>query len=378
MEPALPTKLKQAVGLTADDEALISSRGAPLAALLPGVVERLLAYPPYQATPDGVFVHGQGPQRAPAELVSEWLGRLLRPPWDDAYAQQRIEGTRVFVRLGMPQPGVVGAIAAARTELDTAIERELPPHERALLRRAVNHLLDWDLVLSLQAFRAEQLAHPTRVARMASVGQLILSIGHDLRNPLAVMETSLFLLAPRLLADSAACKHAERIGQQITIATELVSRMLDLVREKPLELAPVSIQDVFLEAVSTVKRPPDVRIEAFGLDVLPEIRGDAGHLWQVVVNVLENAVQACHGGGDVTVSGRSLPGAIELAIEDTGHGVPAEVLPRLFEPLVSSKRDGVGLGLALVKHLVERHRGSITYAPHPGRGARFLITLPTP
>jgi signal transduction histidine kinase len=96
----------------------------------------------------------------------------------------------------------------------------------------------------------------------------------------------------------------------------------------------------------------------------------------VFVNLVQNAIEACGETGVVTVEARKDDGTVEVSVEDTGHGLDAAVKSRLFEPLITTKDRGVGLGLALVKRIIERHRGTIGHVTPPGGGARFVLTLP--
>ena len=202
------------------------------------------------------------------------------------------------------------------------------------------------------------------------------SIGHELRNPLGVIETSLFILKGRqVTADERTVKHLGRIGEQVTIANRIVSDLLDMIRDKPLKREPVRLSEVWHSALSTVKLPPEVYVREKGLSRLPEIQADPNQLRQVFINLVENAVQALGEAGWVELTATEQPDAVELALEDSGPGISDVIRPRLFEPLMTTKARGIGLGLPLVKRILERHGGSITYAPL-GAGARFLLRLP--
>ncbi len=96
----------------------------------------------------------------------------------------------------------------------------------------------------------------------------------------------------------------------------------------------------------------------------------------MLTNLLENAVYAASPRGAVTVRARSAGPAVEVEVEDTGPGVDPATRRRLFEPLITTKERGIGLGLALVKRIAERHGGSVEYADRPGGGARFTVRLP--
>jgi signal transduction histidine kinase len=125
-----------------------------------------------------------------------------------------------------------------------------------------------------------------------------------------------------------------------------------------------------------VKRPEGVAVSLDGLDALPEVDGDPVQLRQVFVNLLENAVHAASPQGAVAVRAAATDGVVEVHVEDSGPGVDAATQRRLFEPLITTKEKGIGLGLALVKKIAERHGGSVAYSDRAEGGARFTVRLP--
>ncbi len=241
---------------------------------------------------------------------------------------------------------------------------------------AVGKILDLELAIMLHTYREDLLSAQARVERLSTFGQLVGSIGHELRNPLSVIETSLFILRSRVGQDERAFKHAERIGEQVRIANDIVSKLLDMIRDRPLAREAVRLVEVVRDAAAAVARPEGVSLSIDGLEALPSIDGDAVQLRQVVVNLLENAVHAASPRGAVRIAGKRDGEAIWLEVEDTGPGVDPAIRPRLFEPLVTTKPKGIGLGLALVKRIVERHGGTISYSPREPNGTRFVLRLP--
>jgi len=149
-----------------------------------------------------------------------------------------------------------------------------------------------------------------------------------------------------------------------------------MIRNRPLAREAVRLADVVAGAAAAVRRPEDVALVVEGVDALPDVEGDPVQLRQVLVNLLENAVFAASPAGTVAVRGRRTEARVELDVEDTGPGVDAATRRRLFEPLITTKERGIGLGLALVKRIAERHGGSIGYSDRAGGGARFTLRLP--
>jgi signal transduction histidine kinase len=125
-----------------------------------------------------------------------------------------------------------------------------------------------------------------------------------------------------------------------------------------------------------VKHPEGVAVALDGLDALPEVDGDPVQLRQVFVNLLENAIYAASPQGNVAVRARAANDVVEVHVEDSGPGVDPATQRRLFEPLITTKEKGIGLGLALVKKIAERHGGSVSYSDRAGGGARFTVRLP--
>lgn len=309
-----------------------------------------------------------------------WMHELLQGPWGEAYYERRCRIGRVHVRIALPQHYMFGAMNVVRREFEAVLASapSLPiPHGQAL--SALEKILDLELAIMLHTYREDLLAQQARSERLSTFGQLVGSIGHELRNPLGVIETSLFILKGRPLAgEERTAKHLQRIGEQVGLANRIISNLLDMIRDRPLTRERVSLPAVWDEAVRAVARPAGVALRVSGMDdgELPGVDGDPGQLRQVFVNLLENAVQAVGEAGEVRVSAHVDAGEVCLALEDSGPGLAPEVKARLFEPLITTRARGIGLGLPLVRRILERHGGSITYAPRPGTGARFILRLP--
>ncbi|AEI67754.1 sensor histidine kinase [Corallococcus macrosporus] len=310
-----------------------------------------------------------------------WMDQLLRGPWDEAYYALRCRIGRMHVRIALPQHYMFGAMNVLRQEFNGIIDAAYLEQPDALrdARKALGKILDLELAIMLHTYREDLLAQQARSERLSTFGQLVGSIGHELRNPLGVIETSLYILRGRPGAvDERTTKHLDRIGDQVGIANRIVSDLLDMIRDRPLHRQEVWLDEVWQEALKAVQRPDSVAVSEEGLASLPAVQGDAGQLRQVFVNLLDNAVQALEEtGGTVALSAATRePGMVELVLEDSGPGVSDVIRRRLFEPLMTTKARGIGLGLPLVKRILERHGGGITYVPRPGVGARFVICLP--
>jgi signal transduction histidine kinase len=306
-----------------------------------------------------------------------WMDSLLRGPWDEAYWAHRYRIGRVHVRIGMPQHYMFGAMNVIRAELDALAVVRLGGSPALLpTRAAIGKILDLELAIMLHTYRDDLLAQQSRIERLSTFGQLVGSIGHDLRNPLGVIETSLFILRGRVGEDERARKHVDRIKEQLDLANGIITNLLDMIRNRPLAREPVALAEVVSRAAAAVKRPAAVALSLEGVEDLPPVSGDPVQLRQILVNLVENAVHAASPEGRVVVRGRQDGAEVLLDVEDTGPGVDPAVRTRLFEPLITTKERGIGLGLALVKRIAERHGGGVEYSDREGGGARFTVRLP--
>lgn len=309
-----------------------------------------------------------------------WMDKLLSGPWDEEYFQLRCRIGRVHVRIALPQHYMFGAMNVVRQELNRIIDLHYldRPELLADARVAVGKVLDLELAIMLHTYREDLLDQKARSERLATFGQLVGSIGHELRNPLGVIETSLYILRNRMAPDERLTKHVNRIGEQVGIANQIIGDLLDLIRDKPLARERIELGPLLESAIALVARPSAVRLEVTGLEPGTVVEGDAGQLRQVFVNLVENAVHAALPEGWVRVEVSKEAEAWLVAVEDSGPGVAPDVKRRLFEPLITTKEKGIGLGLALVRRILGRHGGSITLDRSlAGKGARFVVRLPT-
>jgi light-regulated signal transduction histidine kinase (bacteriophytochrome) len=199
----------------------------------------------------------------------------------------------------------------------------------------------------LHTYREDLIAQQNRIERLSTFGQLVGSIGHELRNPLGVIESSLYLIKNRAGNDERIQKHVGRIGEQLTIANSIISGLLDMIRDKPLLRERVSLRALIDSAIESLTVPAEVTLTTLGIDDLPPISGDPTQLRQVLHNLIENALQAVGKSGEVMVRASAAEGKIEIAVSDSGPGVDPTIRKRLFEPLISAKPSGTSVTIKL-------------------------------
>lgn len=371
-------ELKRYVAWSADDEAALRALHPLAAPELVRIAEifyqRILDHDEARKALEG----GESQVGRLKVTLVAWMDSLLAGPWDEEYYERRARIGRVHVRIALPQHYMFGAMNVLRGELVSVIDRHYANRtdDEHAVRQALGKILDLELAIMLHTYREDLIAQRSRAERLATFGQLVGSIGHELRNPLGVIESSLYILRGRLGDDERAAKHASRIGEQLGIANRIITDLLDMIRDRPLELAQVALASLIDDAAAAIPRPAGVTIAVTGVAELPDLLVDASKLRQVFVNLLENAVHAVGDRGQVSVRGELTADHAVVAIEDTGTGVDPAIRSRLFEPLMTTKAKGIGLGLPLVRRIVEHHGGTVSYEPRSGAGARFVVRLP--
>jgi signal transduction histidine kinase len=371
-------ELKRYVGFGPDDERAMRSLHPVIAPAFPLVAE--VFYDRIRAHEDARRVLESGESevgRLKLSLVA-WMEKLFQGPWDEEYFELRSRIGRIHVRIGLAQHYMFGAMNVIRRELNTRVDDHYSGRsvELAAARAALGKILDLELAIMLHTYRQDLIAQQERIERLSTFGQLAGTIGHELRNPLGVIESSLYILKGRLESDERAMKHLDRIGEQVTVSNQIINTMLDLIRDRPMTRVLVRLADVLASVQGTLSIPEGVRVVRRGIDELPDLEADAAQVRQVFANLLENAVHAVGATGEVRVLGSHRDGEIELVFEDTGPGIDPSIRRRLFEPLVTTKVKGIGLGLAFVRRAVERHGGTVTCEGRGGQGARFVIRFP--
>ena len=227
--------------------------------------------------------------------------------------------------------------------------------------------------------KAEAVAR--RSERLAALGQLSAGLAHELRNPLGTMRGSAEMLRNNLPAgNEVAAELAGFISSEVDRINSLVTRFLDFARPLELQPQPAELSEVVDRAIAQVERDTPRQVAVFK-NYSPDVRPfsfDAELIERVVYNLLLNAVQATPDGGAVTVKTRPAEGDVEISVIDRGSGIPPEQVENIFNPFFTTKKDGAGLGLAIVSKIVDLHGGRMSVESEPGKGSVFRVFLPSP
>jgi two-component system sensor histidine kinase PilS (NtrC family) len=215
--------------------------------------------------------------------------------------------------------------------------------------------------------------------RLAAVGQLAAGLAHELRNPMASMSGAVELLSRGQGLSTAERRLMEIVMREAERLNALVTDFLAFARPTPTQLQPTDIAALADETLGVFRHGPSVthvELTRSGAASM-RIMADAAQLRQVLWNLVQNAADAMHGEGAITVDvSLTSAGMCRLAVSDTGPGIPEENLQRLFEPFFTTKEKGTGLGLAFVHRIVEAHHGRVEVQSSPGQGATFAVILP--
>jgi signal transduction histidine kinase len=284
----------------------------------------------------------------------------------------------IFVIRRVAQP-MAEITAAMRAVADGDLEREAPYVDRQDEIGELGRTLD---VFREKGRENRRLAAElVQQERLLALGQLTATVAHELRNPLSAIRNTVYTF--RELGKGLNLERPiERIERSISRCDRIIGDLLDFTRVRELHKNNVSFDKWLDEVLNDQKLPPGIvlvrNLSAPGY----VLNFDSDRMRQVVINLVDNAAQAMSAGdnppgnGRVVVTTAARLNVFEMVIADNGPGISAENLARVFEPLFSTKSFGTGLGLPMVKQVIEQHNGKVDIASTPGRGTKITIRLP--
>jgi signal transduction histidine kinase len=218
--------------------------------------------------------------------------------------------------------------------------------------------------------------------RLAALGRFASSVAHELRNPLTGIATGVQYLSRGFPEGDERHESVAFILREVVRLNTIIQDLFTATKPREVLARPTRVADVVewaLRGLQPAIEASGVTIDRGDADTWPTVLADADQLQQVLLNLIQNAVQASEAGGTVTVRAYRREGerpAAVIEVEDTGHGIPAGDLPRVFEPFFTTRAKGTGLGLFVAHGIVQRHGGALEVESEAGRGTRFRAVLP--
>jgi signal transduction histidine kinase len=309
--------------------------------------------------------------------------------------------------LGQPFTRVLHDCPEVTRVLQQAFESDDLPNRAEMrlrkTRRAIGYTLsriydDAGVLVGATLFfkdltRVEQMEERDRLRdRLAALGEMAAAIAHEVKNPLASIEVMAGVLKRQLAEQPDALETLDDIIKEAKMANAIVVEVLEFVRPIQLQVERVSLADVLKDSITLAegkRRRGAVSIDTDVAPDVPDLLADSHQLRQLFSNLLANAFEALGGEGhvhlgaslvavdeDLSPGGEAAAPQVAIEVRDSGPGIAADDLERIFSPFFTTKPQGTGLGLAIVRKVVDAHDGRIDAVSAPGRGATFRVTLP--
>jgi signal transduction histidine kinase len=307
-----------------------------------------------------------------------WLRELLFGPYDSDYVARRWRVGWRHVEIGLDQVYTNVALSRLRRGLLQILEEYWtgPAGEALAVRRSLNALLDLDLAIIEDAYQTEHIARQQRSERLAAIGQVAGGIAHELRNPLNVVKTSVYYLVnARNPSPAKTAEHLQRIERHVVVADGVITALSNFAKMPLPNLRPFSVEKCVREALEINPLPDNVQTTIQCPATLPPALGDIDQIRIVFANLIRNSQEAMSNGGRLTIAGHPVDESVEIVISDTGVGITPDNLSRITEPLYSTKARGLGLGLALARAILDKHKGSLRVTSEVGHGTTCTVRL---
>jgi signal transduction histidine kinase len=313
----------------------------------------------------------------------DYLLSLFSGRYDDDYAETRRRIGWTHERIALEPQWHLGTYALYMELLLPIVHERFAAEPKKAERAgiALTKLVILDMQLALDAYYETRHRKGVQKAeQLAAVGELAATIAHEVRNPLAGMKAALEVLRSEL-SIKANREIVDELLAQIARLENLVRDLLTFARPTALTVQPCPLHDVLDRLLRSYQDGADVagitvqRIYGPGTGT---VEADPQQLEQVFLNLIHNAFQAMEHGGTLTVATYAEPGAVRVRFADTGKGISPAELQRVFQPFYTTKHRGSGLGLPIVKKIVQAHGGTVEIESEPGRGTAATLTLPAP
>jgi two-component system NtrC family sensor kinase len=333
-----------------------------------------------------IFIFNKGAEILSGYKAEEVIGKIhITRIYPEGIAKE------IMKRLRSPDYGGVGKLLPCQFNVVNKMGEEIPIQISASLiyngagQEVASVGIFTDLRPRLLMEKKLQETHLQLVSseKMASLGKLAAGIAHEINNPLGGILIYSSLMMEDLLEEDPKRSDLARIVQEAGRCKDIVKSLLEFARQTEPKKEPTDINRAINDGLFFLVKQAlfhNIRIVKEFDPFLPLVRGNAGQLKQVFMNIIVNAAEAMHGNGTLTI--RTLPSldrkTVRIEFADTGEGIPEENLSRIFDPFFTTKDvgKGTGLGLATSYGIVQDHGGTITVTSKVGLGTSFVIELP--
>ena len=311
-----------------------------------------------------------------------YLISLTCGDYGEEFARSRLRIGQVHERIGMEPQWYLGSYGLYMDLLLPTLHEHFRDDPAKALRAsaALSKLLLLDMQLALDAYyETRHRKEIRRSEQLAAVGELAASIAHEVRNPLAGMKGALEVLRTELSVKPSNLEIVDELLAQIARLENLVRDLLTFARPSAIAVQGFDLHDMLDRLLKMYKDEAEAAKITINRVYGPgtgRISADPQQMEQVFFNLIHNAIQAMEEGGTLTVATQATRAATVISFRDTGKGVPADDLGRIFQPFFTTKHRGSGLGLPIVKKIIEAHGGFIEVDSTQGEGTAATISLP--
>ncbi len=330
-------------------------------------------------------------EEAVGRRLSELFPDELCHKFDELRGDERIHNVyRIALRPRLePSPDRQGAVSSNGNGHRLELARPAPQPRESIVNLAIAPLVskEFKQIGRLVIFddvtdRDELERRLVQADKLSSIGLLAAGVAHEVNTPLAVISTYAQMLAKQVSGDDHKSKLLEKIAKQTFRASEIVNSLLNFSRTSPTDFTELDLNRVIRETAMLVEHQfnkAGVTTLLSLAEELPAIRGNAGKLQQVFLNLFINGRDAMSSGGTLTVRTWAESGFAHVEVADTGQGIPPENLARIYDPFFTTKgpKKGTGLGLSITYGIVQEHNAIIEVDSSLGRGTRFRLEFPT-
>ena len=306
------------------------------------------------------------------EAVGQTLDRFLPARFRDAHRDHiHTFGQSGVTSRKMGQLGMVMGLRSSGEEF---------PVEAAISHNTVEGKKFYTVILRDISERKKLEEQLRKTERIAELGTLASGMAHEIGTPMNVILGRAEYLMDRV-KDEPTRKGLQTIIAQVERITKVMNQLLAFARRKSPERSPLELKDIVENGLELFRERLEkscVTVEQTLDDACSRVLADGDQMSQVFINLVMNAIHAMPDGGTLRIGLAQEHDRVKLTVADTGHGIPHEALPRIFEPFFTTKEfgKGTGLGLTVVKGIIEEHQGTITVDSEEGKGTTFTIVLP--